>query len=93
LSSSGESIKTIHSQLTLQQQENENLVDLTEKLKDNSKKESELHQWQMIERDQKWKEHLDSETTAFTTCMEQEKQMIEATTNQTIKAYEATNDC
>jgi hypothetical protein len=46
----------------------------------------------MTERDQKWEEHLDSETTTFASCMEQEKQIIEATTNQTIKSYEAMNN-
>jgi hypothetical protein len=65
LSSSGKSIKTICSQVTLQQQENKKLVDLTEKLKDNSKKKSELHQGQMTKRDQKWKENLDSENNCL----------------------------
>jgi ribosomal protein L9 len=67
-------------------------MELTEKLKEDSKKESELHHQQMTNRNQKWKEHLDSKTSAFTACMEQEKQIFEATTNQTIKSYEAMND-
>jgi hypothetical protein len=46
----------------------------------------------MIEQDQKWKIHMDSKTTAFATCMEQEKIQFKATTNQTIKAYMAMND-
>jgi hypothetical protein len=88
LSSSGKSIKTICSQLSRKQKTSQP----HKKLKNNSKKESELHLQQMIKHNQKWKEHLDSETTAFTTCMEQEKQMTEAATNQTIKTYEAMNN-
>jgi hypothetical protein len=52
LSSSGDSIKTICSQLTLQQQQNKKLIDLTEKLKEDSKKELEMHHQQMTEHDQ-----------------------------------------
>jgi hypothetical protein len=92
LSSSGDSIETICSQLTLLQQQNKKLVDLTEKLKEDSKKESELHHQQMIERNQKWKEHMDSKTTAFAARVEQERLTFEATTNQKIKSYEAMND-
>jgi ATP-dependent Clp protease ATP-binding subunit ClpA len=47
----------------------------------------------MTERDQKWKEPMDSETTAFAARMEQEKQIFKATTNQTIKSYKAMKDC
>jgi hypothetical protein len=92
LSSSGDSIDTIRSQLTLQQQQNKKLIDLTEKLKEDSKKESELHHQQMTKRDQKWKEHMDSETTAFAARVEHERKTLEATTNQKIKSYEAMND-
>jgi hypothetical protein len=67
------------------------LVDLTEKLKEDSKKELELHHQQMTKRNQKWKEHMDSETTAFAAWVEQERQTLEATTNQEIKSYEAMN--
>jgi hypothetical protein len=68
------------------------LVDLTEKRKEDSKKESELHHLQMTECDQKWKEHMDSKTTAFTARVKQERQTLEATTNQKINSYEAMND-
>jgi hypothetical protein len=90
MSSTGKNIKTIWSQLTAQQQANKELTELTLKLK--SRRDTELHKQQMIKRDQKWKMPMDSETTAFATCMEQEKIQFEATTNQTIKAYEAMND-
>jgi peptidoglycan hydrolase CwlO-like protein len=50
LSSTGKSIKTICSQLTHQQQENKKLVNLTEKLREDSKNGSESHQLQMIKR-------------------------------------------
>jgi hypothetical protein len=92
LSSTGKSIETIQSQLTAQQQANKELTEVNVKLKEASRKEIDLHKQQMIERDQKWKTHMDNETTAFATCMEQEKIQFEATTNQTIKAYEAMND-
>jgi glyoxylate utilization-related uncharacterized protein len=62
------------------------------KLEEESKKESESHKQQMIERNQKWKQHMDSKTMAFAMHMELEKVNFEATTNQTIKAYEAMND-
>jgi hypothetical protein len=92
LSSSGNSIETICSQLMLQQQQNKKLIDLTEKLKEDSKKESELHHQQMTKRNQKWKEHMDSKTTTFAARVEHERKTLEATTNQKIKSYEAMND-
>jgi hypothetical protein len=68
------------------------LTDLTVKLKQESRKDTELHKQQVIKQDQKWKIHMDSKTTAFATHMEQEKIQFEATTNQTIKAFEAMNN-
>jgi hypothetical protein len=92
LSSTGESIETMHSQLTHQQQENKKLTELTEKLKDESSKAAEHHKQQILERDQQWKTHMDTETAAFSSRMEQERTEYEATTNQTIQTYEAKND-
>jgi hypothetical protein len=51
LSSTGESIETIQSQLSAQQQANKELTELNVKLKEASRKETELHKQQMIERD------------------------------------------
>jgi hypothetical protein len=92
LSSTSKSIETIQSQLTAQQQANKELTEVNVKLREASRKETDLHKQQMIKRDQKWKTHMDNETTAFATHMEQEKIQFEETTNQTIKSYEAMNE-
>jgi hypothetical protein len=92
LSSTGESIETIRSQLTHQQQENKKLTELTEKLKDESSKVAERYEQQTLARDQQWKIHMDSETAAFSSRMEQERTEHEATTQQTIQTYEAINE-
>jgi hypothetical protein len=92
LSSAGKSIGTMRSQLTIQQQENKKLTELTDRLKAESNKEAECHKWQILERDQKWKQHMDTEIAAFSTCMEQERTNSEATTNQTIQTYKAMNN-
>jgi type IV secretory pathway VirD2 relaxase len=67
LSSTGESIETMHSQLTHQQQENKKLTELTKKLKDESSKAAVCHEQQILERDQQWKTHMDIETASFLT--------------------------
>jgi hypothetical protein len=76
LSSMGESIETICFQLTLQQQENKTLSELTEQLKDESKKEAKRHKQQISEQDQKWKQHMDTKTAAFSTRMKQGKLIL-----------------
>jgi hypothetical protein len=73
LSSTGESIETIRSQLTHQQQENKKLTELTKKLKNESSKVAERHEQQILERDLQWKLHMDTETTALSSRMEQER--------------------
>jgi hypothetical protein len=52
LSSTGESIETMRSQLTHQQQENKKLTELTKKLKDESSKAAERYKQQTLARDQ-----------------------------------------
>jgi hypothetical protein len=54
----------MHSQLTFQQQENKKLTELTKTLKDKLSKAAECHKQQMLERDQEWKLHMDTKTTA-----------------------------
>jgi hypothetical protein len=92
LSSTGESIGTMCSQLTHQQQENKKLTELTIKLKDKSIKAAERYKQQIMERDSQWKAHMDTKTAAFSSHMEQERAEYEATTNQMIQTYEAIND-
>jgi hypothetical protein len=92
LSSTNMSIETIWLQLTTQQQENKKLMDLTQKLKDNAKNRNKKHKQQMGNSDKQWKEHMDKETAAWTDRLKQVKQILETTTNQTIKMHETTND-
>jgi coenzyme F420-reducing hydrogenase alpha subunit len=93
LSSTNESIETIWSQLTTQQQENKKLMDLTQKLQERMQKRNRKKQTAMGDQDKQWKDHLDKETATWTDRLGQVKQNLEMTTNQTIKMYKTMNDC
>jgi hypothetical protein len=84
LSSNGESIKTIKSQLAIQQEENKRLIDLNKKIKETTAKEAK-------EREAKWQSHASSESAAWADKFEREKIILLTATNQTIQNHEAMN--
>jgi hypothetical protein len=76
LSSNGESIKTIKSQLATQQEENKHLTDLNKKIKETSAK---------------WRSHASSESAAWADKFEREKIILLTATNQMIQNHKAMN--
>jgi hypothetical protein len=84
LSSNGESIKTIKSQLAIQQEENKQLTDLNKKIKEATAKEAE--EWEA-----KWRSHTSSKSAAWADKFKREKEILLTATNQTIQIHEAMN--
>jgi hypothetical protein len=64
LSSTGDSIETMQSQLTIQLQENTKLIEQNKKLKEDSQRESDSLKGQIDDIGNKWKDHVDRETAA-----------------------------
>jgi argininosuccinate lyase len=62
LSSTGNSIKMIWSQLTIQQQENTKLIEQNKKIREDSQQESDVLRRQIKDISNKGKEHVNKET-------------------------------
>jgi chromosome segregation and condensation protein ScpB len=93
LSSTGNSIKTIRSQLTIQQQENTKLIEQNKKIREDLQRESNVLKGQIEEIGNKWREHVDKERATWLEQLENEKAQMETATNQKLKVYESMNDC
>jgi uncharacterized protein YoxC len=93
LSSTSDSIKTIQSQLTFQQQENTKLIEQNKKIKEDSQRESDALKGQIKDIGNKWRDHVDKEMATWSERLENERVQMETATNQILKVYETMNDC
>jgi hypothetical protein len=92
LSSTGDSIETIRSQLTAQQQENTRLIEENKKIKEESQREAESLKDQIEDIGNKWKVHVDTETAVWSERLATERASMETATNQKLKVYESMNE-
>jgi hypothetical protein len=63
-SSIGNSIETIWSQLTMQQQENKHLLEQNQRMREEAEHKAQQFATQLKDIEIKWKSHVDNETTA-----------------------------
>jgi hypothetical protein len=92
LSTTNESMETIRSQLTTQQQENKKLMGLMQKLQDNASLEQEKHKKTNGQPRQTMEGALGQGNCHMDRHARTGQTQFEMTTNQTIKMYESTND-
>jgi hypothetical protein len=92
LSSTGDNIETICSQLTTQQQQNTRLIKQNKKIKDESQQESESLKSQIEDIGNKWKIHADEETAVWSEQLVNKRVQMETTTNQKLKVYKSMNE-
>jgi hypothetical protein len=91
LSSTGDSIEMIRSQLTSQQQETR-LIEENKKIKEESQREAESLRGQIEDIGNKWKVHVDTETAVWSERLATERASMESATNQKLKVYESMNE-